>query len=359
MSLRADQYQLESPRTFVVRMAIFLIIVGFLAAILSPELGGAFKSNPGLNGLIVGILILGIVYGFRQVLILFPEVEWVNTFRFGDFEQTVETSPVLLAPMATMLGDQRSGMLLTSLSMRSLLDSIGTRLDEARDILRYLIGLLIFLGLLGTFWGLLDTINSVAQTIRTLDVGRNDSSVIFEELRAGLEAPLQGMGTAFSSSLFGLAGSLILGFLDLQTSQAQNRFYTELEDWLSSMTDISTVDSDGTSHAGVSPAQLRLTLQDMQHSIDRLDDPRTPASPTPEAQETQDTLSDLAAGIHELVVQMRNEQQVIRDWVESQADKQQETNEVLEYIARNLAAGNTPQPTATKKPRPPRVKKEE
>ncbi len=257
----------------------------------------------------------------------------------------------MLAPMATMLGEQRGGMLLTSLSMRSLLDSIGTRLDEARDISRYLIGLLIFLGLLGTFWGLLDTINSVAQTIRTLDVGRNDSGVIFEELRSGLEAPLQGMGTAFSSSLFGLSGSLVLGFLDLQTSQAQNRFYTDLEDWLSTVTDISVVDSESTAKAGISPAQLRLTLQDMQHSIERLDNPKKRSS-TDAADEDQNTLDDLALGIHELVIQMRKEQQTIRDWVESQADKQSEIKQVLEQIANKNLDVNDPSPSDSKKNKP-------
>jgi len=342
MSIHTEQYQLDSPRTYVVRMVIFLIIVGFLAAILFPQLGSAFKANPGLNGLIVGILVLGIGYGFRQVFILFPEVEWVNTFRFGDPGLKLARPPVMLAPMATMLGEQRGGMLLTSLSMRSLLDSIGTRLDEARDISRYLIGLLIFLGLLGTFWGLLDTINSVAQTIRNLDVGRNDSGVIFEELRAGLEAPLQGMGTAFSSSLFGLAGSLVLGFLDLQTSQAQNRFYTDLEDWLSTVTDISTVETETTSTAGVSPAQLRLTLQDMQHSIERLDAPEK-RSRKSSSNDDQNTLDDLALGIHELVIQMRNEQQTIRDWVEAQADKQSEIKQVLEKIADKYPEEDNPQ----------------
>ena len=343
MSVHTDQYQLDSPRTYVVRMVVFLIIVGFIAAILYPQLGGAFKANPGLNGLIVGILVLGIGYGFRQVIILFPEVEWVNTFRFGEPGLKLASPPVMLAPMATMLGEQRGGMLLTSLSMRSLLDSIGTRLDEARDISRYLIGLLIFLGLLGTFWGLLDTINAVAHTIRTLDVGRNDSGVIFEELRAGLEAPLQGMGTAFSSSLFGLAGSLVLGFLDLQTSQAQNRFYTDLEDWLSTVTDISTVETGSTSKAGISPAQLRLTLQDMQHSIERLDNSESRSKKTTET-EDQNTLDELALGIHELVRQMRNEQQTIRDWVEAQAGNQQEIKQVLEQIANTAPGHDIPQP---------------
>lgn len=312
-------------------MVLFLIIIAFLAAILYPQMSGAFAANPGLNGLIISILILGIGYGFRQVVVLFPEVKWVNSFKTGDPDIIHASSPVLLAPMATMLGEQTGGMLLTSVSLRSLLESIGTRLDETRDVSRYLIGLLIFLGLLGTFWGLLDTINAVSQTIRSLDVGTNDGGVIFEELRAGLEAPLRGMGTAFSSSLFGLAGSLILGFLDLQTSQAQNRFYTDLEDWLSTVTDISTVDvSPPSSKAEVSSAQLRLTLQDMQRSIEKLDDVTQNSSKS-----DQNTLHDLAVGIHELVSQMRTEQQAIRDWVEAQADRQVEIKDVLQQISDN------------------------
>jgi len=169
-------------------------------------------------------------------------------------------------------------------------------------------------------------------------VGRNDSGVIFEELRAGLEAPLQGMGTAFSSSLFGLAGSLVLGFLDLQTSQAQNRFYIDLEDWLSTVTDISTVETEAGAKSGVSSAQLRLTLQDMQHSIERLDNPDNGGSKSND----HDTLNDLALGIHELVIQMRNEQQTIRDWVESQAENQSEIKQVLERIANNNQGNRNP-----------------
>lgn len=348
MSLQTDRYQLESPRTFLVRMVIFLIIIGFLAAILYPQLSGAFSANPGLNGLIVGILILGIGYGFRQVILLFPEVKWVNSFKAADPDIIHANPPVLLAPMATMLGEQTGGMLLTSISMGSLLESIGTRLDEARDISRYLIGLLIFLGLLGTFWGLLDTINAVSLTIRSLDVGSNDGGVIFEELRAGLEAPLRGMGTAFSSSLFGLAGSLILGFLDLQTSQAQNRFYTDLEDWLSTVTYISTVDAEPSSKNDISSAQLRLTLQDMQRSIEQLDNVTQTTSKS-----EHETLHDLAVGIHELVGQMRTEQQTIRDWVEAQADRQTEIKEVLEQINENSMPG-----TSRKRKKPPSKSKD-
>jgi len=233
-----DGVALSKPRPYATRMVMFLIIVGFLLTILGPQLREAFMANPGLNGLIAATLLVGILYSFRQVLTLGPEVKWVNAFRRADPGLALAAPPRLLAPMATMLGERTGPMRLTALSMRSLLDSIGSRLDESREISRYTIGLLIFLGLLGTFWGLLATVSSVGDTIRSLDVTNTDSVMVFTELRTNLEAPLSGMGTAFSSSLFGLAGSLILGFLDLQAGQAQNRFYNELEEWLSTVTSL-------------------------------------------------------------------------------------------------------------------------
>lgn len=233
-----DGVTLSNPRPYIARMTMFLILVGFLLAILSPQLRDAFMANPGLNGLIVATLLIGILYSFRQVLTLNPEIQWVNTFRRADPGLAVPPPPRLLAPMATMLGERAGPMRLTAISMRSILDSIGSRLEESREISRYAIGLLIFLGLLGTFWGLLETVSSVGDTIRSLDVSQADSALLFTELRAGLEAPLGGMGTAFSSSLFGLGGSLVLGFVDLQAGQAQNRFYNELEEWLSTSTNL-------------------------------------------------------------------------------------------------------------------------
>ncbi len=221
----------------MVRMMVFIVLVGILAAILFPTIREAFQHNVGLNGTIVALLLIGIIYSFRMVWRLFPEVNWVNHFRIADPGLEIPYNPSLLAPMATLLRDRKGPTVLSPLTMRSLLDSLASRLDESRDISRYLIGLLIFLGLLGTFWGLLETVQSVCTAIRSLDVNSQSGSV-FEELKRGLEAPLAGMGTSFSSSLFGLAGSLVLGFLDLQASQAQNRFYNELEDWLSSITDI-------------------------------------------------------------------------------------------------------------------------
>ena len=233
-----DPYKLATPQIYLWRMIIFLIIAGFIALILYRQVYTAFLANPGLNGVIVAVLIIGILLGFRQVLRLFPEIRWVNTFRVAEPGIEVERAPILLAPMATLLGDRIGRMAISTQTMRSILDSILMRLDEDRDMSRYLVSLLIFLGLLGTFWGLLQTVAAVANTIQNLDVSSGNTGVIFEDLKAGLTEPLGGMGTAFSSSLFGLAGSLVLGFLDLQAGQAQNMFYNDLEDWLSTVTDL-------------------------------------------------------------------------------------------------------------------------
>src|SRR5215218_10634655 len=232
MASELDPLKLSSPRIFLVRMMVFLILCALIVIVLYKQIVFAFMANPGLNGLIVGALIIGILLSFRQVIRLFPEVNWVNSFRLADPGLAVERPPVLLAPMAALLGDRMGRMAISSTMMRGILDSIATRLDEARDLSRYMTGLLIFLGLLGTFWGLIETVGSVGKFLESLKVG-GDAGAVFESLKEGLAAPLSGMGISFSSSLFGLAGSLMLGFLDLQASQAQNRFYTDLEDWLS------------------------------------------------------------------------------------------------------------------------------
>jgi hypothetical protein len=326
MAANPGHMTLSRPQVFFWRMIIFLILVGFLVAILYTQVLSAFMTNPGLNGLIVGVLFIGIAYSFRQIIRLFPEIRWVNSFRINDPGIKVPKPPVLLAPMATMLRDRTGHVSISTLSMRSILDSIGSRLDEARDISRYLVGLLIFLGLLGTFWGLLETINSVGKTISTLDTSTNDGLVIFEELKEGLAAPLKGMGTAFSSSLFGLAGSLVLGFLDLQAGQAQNRFYNELEDWLSGITELQLGD---TLASGTSP-QLRFAMQDMQRSISALGSNIEQGSLNDNATEA---VRSLAAGVEKLIDQMRSEHQIVREWADEQAQQQQDLANVLKKIS--------------------------
>ena len=260
-----DPFKLSSPRIFLVRMLVFLILCALVVVVLYQQIWAAFLANPGLNALIIGVLLIGIVLSFRQVIRLFPEVNWVNGFRLADPGLAVERPPVLLAPMAAILGDRIGRMAISPQMMRGILDSIATRLDEARDMSRYMTGLLVFLGLLGTFWGLIETVGSVGNVINSLKPG-GDAGAMFDALKEGLAAPLGGMGISFSSSLFGLAGSLVLGFLDLQTSQAQNRFYTELEDWLST-----TVRDLGGERDGDGAARRRPPCRrDLKRAIERL-----------------------------------------------------------------------------------------
>ncbi len=308
---------MTSPRRFLTRMILFLVAVIAVLGVLFLPISHAFMANPYLNSLILAVLLAGIIYAFMQVLRLRPEVDWLETFQRGDPGLSVRQPPELLAPMATMLGDRGGRVSLSTMSMRSLLDSIATRLDESRDISRYLIGLLIFLGLLGTFWGLLETVRSIGGTINSLSVDTNDFVVMFNELKGGLERPLSGMGTAFSSSLFGLAGSLVLGFLDLQASQAQNRFYMDLEEWLSSFTRLSSggglVEGDQSVPAYVQ-ALLEQTadgLEELQRAMTRAEDNRSGANTT---------MMQLTERLATLTDQMRAEQDLMVKLVESQME---------------------------------------
>src|SRR5579863_6096500 len=258
MADSVDQVKLASPRIYLVRMLVFLILCGLIAFVLQHQILNAFMANPWLNGLIVGVLMIGIILAFARVIRLFPEVSWVNSFRRSDPALVTAREPKLLAPMAAILGSERADRFaISAQTMRAFLDSLANRLDEARDISRYLTGLLVFLGLLGTFWGLIETVGSVGSIINGLKAG-GDADSVFDALKQGLAAPLGGMGISFSSSLFGLAGSLILGFLDLQTSQAQNRFYTNLEDWLA--TTVDDLGASGAVPAGIGEVIERLRL---------------------------------------------------------------------------------------------------
>ena len=322
--------KLTRPQVFLWRMTLFLILAVLLAIILdgqTQQIRHSFMANPGLNTLIIGVLLVGIVYAFRQVLRLYPEIAWVNNFRISDTASTPEKStPVLLAPMATMLRDRTGHLSLAAGSMRSLLDSVASRLEEQRETTRYLVGLLIFLGLLGTFWGLLQTVSSVGATIGTLDTNAGENTLLFDQLKEGLAGPLKGMGTAFSCSMFGLAGSLILGFLDLQAGHAQGRFYNELEDWLSGITELQPADAAG---AATMPPQLRFALIDMQRSISDLNDKVELRLLN---DNTGDAVKDLAAGVDKLIRQMRAEQKVVREWADEQAQQQHELATVLRQI---------------------------
>lgn len=329
MAPKQYKTKLTRPQVFLWRMSLFLVLAVLLAIILdgqTAQLRRSFLANPGLNALIIGVLLVGVVYAFRQVLRLYPEIHWVNNFRISDPGLKVDKPPVLLAPMATMLRDRTGHLSLATGSTRTLLDSVASRLDEQRETTRYLVGLLVFLGLLGTFWGLLQTVSSVGNTIGALDTTGGENVMLFDQLKEGLAGPLNGMGIAFSSSLFGLAGSLILGFLDLQAGHAQSRFYTELEDWLSNITELQS--ADAASAANVSP-QLRFAVLDMQRSLSDL-------SEKVELRilndNTGDAVKDLAQGVDKLIRQMRAEQKVVREWADEQAQQQQELAAVLRQI---------------------------
>jgi hypothetical protein len=259
------------PQRYLTIMAVFVAAVAAVAALLSPALFRFFMGNPAVNGVILGILVAGIIYIFWQVALLNPEVRWLEAFRRNQASLSREEMPPMLAPMATMLADRRGGRIsLSALSLRTLLDGIGARLDERREASRYLIGLLVFLGLLGTFYGLLETVQSVGGVIGSLSVGAGDVGRAFGELKNNLAAPLGGMSTAFSASLFGLAGSLVLGFLDLQAGLAQNRFYHDLEEYLSSYTRLSGGGPVGGDGDVAVPAFIQALLEQTADSLENL-----------------------------------------------------------------------------------------
>jgi len=306
MASEPDIRLLTSPRIFLVGMTSFLILVGFVALILYKSISLAFGANPGLNGLIVVVLLIGSVFAYRQVFRLFREIRWVNSLVGAGADARVR-APILLAPMATMLNAGAGSRGLSTTTTRAILDSVGTRLDEGRELNRYLVGLLVFLGLLGTFWGLLETVHSISGVIDSMKTGA-DTTTMFDDLKSGLSAPIAGMSVSFTSSLFGLAGSLILGFLDLQAGQAQNRFYTELEDFLAS-------------HVETHPAPVVEEPARKAVAVDPVDQRKSAAA-----------MASLAEGIQALVTHMRQEQQQIRDWVEAQSAQQDDIGRLLRRL---------------------------
>jgi hypothetical protein len=313
------------PRIFLLRMLIFLVCVAAVVGALSDALIAAFNANPLLNTLIVAVMLIGIGWTIRQVTRLGAEVNWVEAFRRGTGggggRVAALPTPRLLAPMANMLtaraGKGRDGQerfTISAAAMRSLLDTIASRLDESRELSRYMTGLLIFLGLLGTFWGLLLTVRSVGDVIGGMQVGSGDINVMFGQLKSGLAQPLRGMGTAFSSSMLGLAGALVLGFLDLTAGQAQNRFFNELEEWLAGLTRLSS-GVLGAEGEGSVPAYLQALLEQTAENMENLqrflvrgeDDRREAAQATMQLTERIAALSDT----------LRAEQQVLLRIAES------------------------------------------
>ncbi|MDE1147437.1 MAG: flagellar motor protein MotA [Azospirillaceae bacterium] len=329
---------MSRPTPYLFRMCVFLAAVVAVAAGLYAQVEHFFMANPALNGLILGALAIGILYIFRQALMLRPEVEWLENFRSGT---VTSTQPRLLAPMAHMLGDRGRGgtggvngsrLTLSAIATRSLLDGVSARLDESREISRYLIGLMIFLGLLGTFWGLLQTVSTIGGVISGLKVGDGDAVAIFAHLQDGLAAPLAGMGTAFSASLFGLAGSLVLGFLELQAGQAQNRFYMDLEDWLAGSTRLG---GGGLVEAGDQPvpAYIQALLETTAENMEKLQ--YTMAQGEDGRRSANSHLMALVERLSALSDQMKAEQQLMLRLAEGQM----EMRPVLQRLADALGQG--------------------
>lgn len=315
-----DTRPLAQPGIYLTRMLIFLALVGFLAFILFKQIKPAFLANPGLNGLILGVLLIAVIIAFAQVFRLSREVAFVNAAAAGEKPRS---PPDLLKPLTGAIVARTNGVAVPGTSL--LLDTIAGRLDEGRELLRYIAGILILLGLLGTFWGLIDTLSAVGGVIKGMR-GGGDAGVMFDELKSGLAVPLSGIGLAFSASLFGLSSSLVTGFLELQAGQAHGRFHNDLQDWLMAV--------------GVAPAatttapavlQAAPSTQELKESLDRLTAIIGEGGGNRVATQA---MTNLAEGIQGLVQHMRAEQQMIRDWVEAQASRERELKQVLDRLGR-------------------------
>ncbi|MEM9304018.1 MAG: flagellar motor protein MotA [Pseudomonadota bacterium] len=320
---RAKMYR---PGSQVFWMSVFLAVIAGIVVLLQAPLRDAFMANGTFNGIIVGVLAIGVLINYRQVFNLYAEATWIEEFRRKDPERPMQAKTRLLAPMARMLGQRDRGQFsLSAVSLRSLLDSIRERLDESRDVSRYMIGLLVFLGLLGTFWGLLKTIGDVGDVISGMSLEGADAVAVFERLKAGLEGPLQGMGIAFSSSLFGLAGSLIVGFLDLQAGHAQNRFFNDLEEWLAGVTRLSSGALADGGDASV-PAYVQALLEQTADSLERLQ--RTMAKQTDDRGDLEKQLLRLNHSLSDLTAHLGSSQNTMSE----------ELRQELRLLNRTIAA---------------------
>jgi hypothetical protein len=317
---------MTKPTQVLVWMLGFLAAVAALAAVVATRLIENFQANPFFNSVILAVLLFGIAVNLRQVFMLAREVDWIETFKRSPPDRPL-AKPRLLAPMARMFaGRERAKFSLSMPSLRSILDSVYLRLEESRDLSRYLVGLAIFLGLLGTFWGLLVTIRSVAEIIGSLGVG-NDPAAMFNALKENLKQPLSGMSTSFSTSLFGLASSLVLGFLDLQAGHAQNRFYNELEEWLSGMTRLSSGSLQHEGEASV-PAYVQALLEQTADGLERMQ--RALTESERERRASTEQFGELNTQLGRLADLLGREMREIRGM--------SETQEELKNVLKSLAA---------------------
>jgi hypothetical protein len=321
------------PGRLLLWMVVGLGAVLGLAYLLGSQIYRAFLHNPALNSGIFVVLLIGIVYIFWQVLRLYPEIAWIERFKRNELGTSRDPEPHLLAPMAAMVRERTGRLTLSAAGLRSVLDSISSRLDESRDISRYFIGLMVFLGLLGTFWGLLGTISGVAEAIGAISVsGTGDVPTLFGQLKQGLQVPLAGMGTAFSASLFGLSGSLLLGYLELLAGQGQNRFFNELEEWLSERTRLT-----GSSIVGEGEASIPVYIQALlEQTADNLEGLQRIVGRGEESRIQANTqMNALVERIGTLTDQMRAEAQLMLKLAETQT----EMRPVMAKLAEAMATG--------------------
>ena len=291
--------QFSQPVRQITLMLLVLGLSGFGVFMALPSVMPVFQANPYLNGFIFFVFLIGVVACFYQVLQLIGSVRWIENFA-SDNDTPNDTPPQMLAPLAALLRTRGARMQVSASSTRSILDSVATRIDEAREITRYIVNTLIFLGLLGTFYGLAITVPAIVETIRTLTPQAGESSTdVFARLMTGLDSQLSGMGVAFASSLLGLAGSLIVGLLELFAGHGQNRFYQELEDWLSSITRVGFAAGDDSSPEQAVMAgmvnHMAEQMENMQEMFSRSEASRA---------EVEQRLGSLAVAIERMAVQM-------------------------------------------------------
>jgi hypothetical protein len=332
---------MTQPRRFLLRMLLFLVAVGVIAWILRDALVRTFWHNPVINGAILVTLALGLLFIFRQVFLLGREVQWLEGVSRDQPPAEGIRRLRLLAPMATMLGERRDKLRLSPMATRSLLDGIAARLDEQREISRYAIGLLIFLGLLGTFWGLLDTVGAVGEAIARLQPG-GDGAQMFARLKENLEGPLKGMGTAFGASLFGLSGSLVLGFMELQAGQAQNRFFNDLEDWLAAQTRLSggTLQTEGDQPL---PAYVEALLEQSAEGIDRLQ--RALGRNEEQRSAASESLAQLGERLSALTETIRLQQSLMARMAESGIELRETVTRLAERTAQAVQSQGADDPS--------------
>ena len=292
--------QFSQPVRQITLMLVSLALVSVGVYIAFPRVSGIFFANLWLNGFIFLVFLIGVFVAFWQVIQLSSSVRWIEDFAAERPGHQITVAPRLLAPLASLLRSRgKSTTHISSTSARSILESVATRIDEERDITRYIVSLLIFLGLLGTFYGLATSVPAVVETIRSLAPQEGETALTgFGRLMTGLEAQLDGMGVAFSSSLLGLAGSLVVGLLELFAGHGQNRFYRELEEWLSSITRLGSASVEGDGGESGAMGSLAVVLDSMTDQLQLMQTRQAEAETS--AQRTEEGLVALAAAVTRL-----------------------------------------------------------